>query len=170
MSKKEDHPCKCGNIYKSRQGLYRHRLKCEKNVVYSCAQCSKSFTRKDSLQEHLKICKGEKKDTNCHQCNKKFLTGWKLEIHIKQVHDPNKSLRKAGRKRTTESNVPTTKKKGAKQRKKYKSNTTDFSDLFSVHVEAINSSEIYDSLPTIIHGDQRDYYLKQLTMTHLPWL
>ncbi|XP_024080803.1 zinc finger protein 75A-like, partial [Cimex lectularius] len=46
--------CECGNRYRYRSGLYRHKnYECGKEPQFSCAFCSKRFKQKPNLKIHL---------------------------------------------------------------------------------------------------------------------
>ena len=77
---KADKNYKCSNcekLYKHRQHLSRHKKKCLGLVKFECA---KSFTRKDSLEDHNKISK-RRKEKYCKICCHEFDSTWRLKRH-----------------------------------------------------------------------------------------
>ena len=55
--------------------------------ILKCDQCDKKFTRKDSLQVHIKKKHGFQKVYSCKYCDKHFQRNEELTTHIKTVHD-----------------------------------------------------------------------------------
>ena len=51
-----------------------------------CDQCDKKFTRKDSLQKHIKKKHEFKKVLSCKSCEKHFQTNFELTTHLKIFH------------------------------------------------------------------------------------
>ena len=70
----------CERIFKCRQHLYQHRLKCFKSESYSCT-CGKMFSRKDNLSRHKFKCKGGKLKV-CSFCDKEFSRTPHLNRHL----------------------------------------------------------------------------------------
>ena len=82
------HRCeKCDKGHRTKQEKYRHRLVCIKSISFSCATCSKEFSRRDSLARHLKMgsCRSQKR-TSCEHCGRNFSSAWSLKRHVKNVH------------------------------------------------------------------------------------
>ena len=67
----------------------RHKIHCIVKKSFSCSNCKKCFTRKDSL-EHLKVCTGIKAETKCTLCLKEFKFLCNLKRDMKQVHKTDK--------------------------------------------------------------------------------
>ena len=79
---KDGHMCmKCNNVYKNRSHLSRHKTSCQILTRFDCEKCAKSFSRKDTLADHRKICKGKKRITICVECDKDFITSCRLKGH-----------------------------------------------------------------------------------------
>ena len=69
-------------------------LTCVNEVVYSCNSCSKTFSRKDNLNRHFKICKGKKVELVCDYCHKEYSTDYNLKRHLEICGDNNKKKNK----------------------------------------------------------------------------
>lgn len=67
----------------------RHKIHCIVKKSFSCSNCKKCFTRKDSL-DHLKVCTEIKAETKCTLCLKEFKFLCNLKRHMKQVHKTEK--------------------------------------------------------------------------------
>ena len=81
--KSKDYKCSnCAAEFGCRQHLYRHSLKCVKEISYSCNSCSKIFNRKDNLNRHVKVCKGGKPDLVCSNCNLTFSSLHNMNRHV----------------------------------------------------------------------------------------
>ena len=68
--------------------------------IFSCSNCKKCFTKKDSLKEHLKVCTGIKAETKCTLCSKEFKFPYYFKRHMEQVHKTEKkswTCRKCGK-------------------------------------------------------------------------
>ena len=54
--------------------------------ILKCDQCDKKFTRKDSVQLHLKKKHGFRKVFSCKLCDKHFQSNQDLTAHLKTFH------------------------------------------------------------------------------------
>lgn len=57
----------------------------EKNMLYSCRHCSKSFTTCFEKLAHMKLC-NSKPFACVNHCNKRFATEWLLKAHLKHAN------------------------------------------------------------------------------------
>ncbi|XP_051553973.1 zinc finger protein 134-like [Myxocyprinus asiaticus] len=70
----------CSKIEKN--FLQRRAQKTKAKKYITCPQCGKSFTKKDTLNNHMQIHSGEKPFT-CLQCGKSFTRKESLNIHMR---------------------------------------------------------------------------------------
>ena len=77
---KEWHQCsKCPARYKQKQSLHRHKKSnCGLNK-YNFMKCRKIFSRIDSLNDHIRKCKGIR-ELKCKVCNKEFKYEWHTQV------------------------------------------------------------------------------------------
>ena len=74
--------CKvCDKPYKTRNGLYKHSLKCLRKE-YNCPHCRKIFLTKSYFENHVSTCQEETDSRNCPLCEKTFSTKRYLKKHI----------------------------------------------------------------------------------------
>ncbi|CAC5360939.1 PRDM5 [Mytilus coruscus] len=69
----------------------------EKQIIYHCAKCQKSFLKQHHIIAHIKNCKPKpQKSVNfkCQDCNQIFKTNIVLKKHILLCHDHSKESRK----------------------------------------------------------------------------
>jgi hypothetical protein len=93
--------CKyCNNIYSTKTNLINHQKTAkfcielrnkenEENIIiksFNCKKCNKNFTRKDTFEKHISICKIEPKLTNESELFSKLLE------KIKKVDNENINL------------------------------------------------------------------------------
>ena len=71
----------CGENVES---LKQHKRK-HNSDEFPCNECTKTFTKKDKVEIHMKIHTGEKSFT-CSVCAKKFRQKGHLDSHLKGVH------------------------------------------------------------------------------------
>ena len=65
--------------------IMERRIKKTKQTAFPCGQCSKIFTRKETLNDHVKV-KHEGIKFSCDMCDKSFASQSILLIHKKKVH------------------------------------------------------------------------------------
>ena len=96
----QDH--KLGNVcqicdvkFASKQNMERHVLEKHGNTdPEKCLQCSKTFTRKDSLELHIKNVHDKSlKSLKCEKCDKTFNKMSNLDRHRRDVHKKEKWFR-----------------------------------------------------------------------------
>ena len=96
----QDH--KLGNVcqicdvkFASKQNMERHVLEKHGNTdPEKCLQCSKTFTRKDSLELHIKNVHDKSlKSLKCEKCDKTFNKMSNLDRHRRDVHMKEKWFR-----------------------------------------------------------------------------
>ena len=92
----------CDKSYKNRQDLSQHKQNHSKKITYNCEQCSKSFTRRDSLNHHKKLCIKITQEKICKICNCEFPYPWNLKRHMVQKHTDKEEQKcnKCGKKYT----------------------------------------------------------------------
>ncbi|KAF7269324.1 hypothetical protein GWI33_017646 [Rhynchophorus ferrugineus] len=82
--------CKyCGIKIKDEENFAAHTCKNKelvKSSIYSCALCSKKFTRKEYLIVHNRTHTGEK-PYHCNTCNKDFSQQASFYVHKRRLHD-----------------------------------------------------------------------------------
>ncbi len=71
----------CGKSFTRNESLKDHMLIHAGIKPYSCSQCGKSFTQKGSLMRHMRI-HSEEKPFTCSQCGKSFTQKGQLENHL----------------------------------------------------------------------------------------
>ena len=100
MDNDQDH--KLGNVcqicdvkFASKQNMERHVLEKHGNTdPEKCLQCSKTFTRKDSLELHIKNVHDKSlKSLKCEKCDKTFNKMSNLDRHRRDVHMKEKWFR-----------------------------------------------------------------------------
>lgn len=64
------------NRYTSQIDLYR----------YKCSKCTKSYSAKHYLTQHVKTCRGQEKTACCPHCSYKSNRRWNLKSHIRRIH------------------------------------------------------------------------------------
>ena len=71
-------------------------------IGFSCAECSKVFTRPDNLKRHVKSVHSREKSFTCDECGKRFGTNDKLKQHQRshqeKLHECSRCQKKFGRK------------------------------------------------------------------------
>ena len=92
MHDKKKFECsECGYSFKHGGNLNKHKKICHEggDYKYSCKQCNKDFSTKQSLKRHtFSVHLGQKH--TCEQCSKCFTTQSSLSIHIKHIHGGKK--------------------------------------------------------------------------------
>ena len=90
MSKeKKTRPCKiCGKSI-SYLKLSQHIKSVHCQPKFSCKECDKIFTRKDSLAKHINAIHLKIQKFNCQSCHFKSNQKSNLERHILRKHSPN---------------------------------------------------------------------------------
>ena len=80
---------KCDKSFSRRQYLNDH-LKLHEGQVNLCDQCGKTFTTKESLNTHKKLVHSDSRPFQCtiDGCDKSFKLKSQLTEHLKQVHGP----------------------------------------------------------------------------------
>ena len=65
-----------------------HKIKESKEgAKYYCDNCSKHFSRRDTLKYHKKVTHEKTVHFNCEECDKNFTTKQSLTNHRKQTHE-----------------------------------------------------------------------------------
>ena len=60
----------------------------QENKKHKCDICSNTFTRKESLKDHIKNVHNPTKDYKCETCEETFVQNKLLLNHIQNVHQP----------------------------------------------------------------------------------
>ena len=60
---------------------YVRHLQLHKKAPHTCRLCTKSFHRKNEIEEHMAVIHGGQRHT-CEQCNKDFMTKKAMKLHI----------------------------------------------------------------------------------------
>ena len=84
----ESYSCnECDRVFNDKSNLRRHKASLHRGAKHDCPNCHKTFTRKDTLSNHLKknLCKNSN-DSVCLHCKKDFIFRTKKKRHCKQVH------------------------------------------------------------------------------------
>ena len=101
----------CGKRSKQSSGLSRHKRVqhpnqegIESQQLFDCPDCKKRFNRKDNRDQHAKHCaehmlKSIVPPCSFPNCGKKFPSKYRLERHIKQVHESDKENTAPGQNR-----------------------------------------------------------------------
>ncbi|XP_063544897.1 zinc finger protein 184-like [Cydia strobilella] len=63
----------------------RHRP--QKKVSVPCPECGKVFSRKNYMNNHMKLFHSNQSRHHCQLCDKYFVNGWGLRSHHKFVHE-----------------------------------------------------------------------------------
>uniref|UniRef100_A0A8D8PR15 Zinc finger protein 845 n=1 Tax=Cacopsylla melanoneura TaxID=428564 RepID=A0A8D8PR15_9HEMI len=77
----------CPNTFKRRSGMYQHVRSCHDKIRFNCTwsdKCDGTFATTSSLSRHLDWHRGKK--FRCDDCGKSFSTKDTLNEHIKTVH------------------------------------------------------------------------------------
>ena len=103
----------CDRGFSCNSYLIRHKILHEGLKPFSCLECGKCFTRKDSLMSHMRsIHKKEnfqlresensghwtpeyphEKSKTCTKCNKSFSSTWHKNRHMATVHTSQKTFK-----------------------------------------------------------------------------
>ncbi len=71
----------CGNTFTRKESLKDHMLIHAGIKPFTCSQCGKSFTQKRQLKDHLHIHSSEK-PFSCSQCGNTFICNRSLKDHM----------------------------------------------------------------------------------------
>jgi KRAB domain-containing zinc finger protein len=79
---------KCGKTYLVKKSVLNHETNCGQLFNCSISSCFQTFTRKDSLQKHMKFSHSPAANTKniCPVCNLTFKNSHTLQSHIYQKH------------------------------------------------------------------------------------
>jgi len=84
-------PCKfCNKTFTSNRSLYSHAMRHKNENRYHCTFCDRRFNNSNSLKRHLTIHSGIR-EFACEYCTASFYRKFNLDVHIKAVHDKEKS-------------------------------------------------------------------------------
>ena len=83
----QGYPCEtCGKVFKQQTNLCRHK-KQHKGVraLFLCLKCNRNYTRKDTLQKHLKKgkCFESGNEFECKKCRKTYKRKSSLNRHLR---------------------------------------------------------------------------------------
>ena len=80
----------CSSTFDNYSCLRKHMRQSHKQQeeLSMCYKCGKSFSRKEYLQQHLKICQAEtsRKEYKCNYCENQFSSKGAKKTHIKKYH------------------------------------------------------------------------------------
>ena len=83
----------CKKKFKFKLGLLSH-LEFGGFCPHQCQWCLKTFTRKNDLEKHRKICQSEKQPGGtCSICSKSFELKWDIVLHRKKITDVDGSYK-----------------------------------------------------------------------------
>ncbi|XP_063444101.1 zinc finger protein Xfin-like [Mytilus trossulus] len=69
----------------------------EKQIIYQCAKCHKSFQKQHQIIDHIKDCEPKPQNTDnfkCQDCIRSFMTAMMLKKHILLCHNRSRESRK----------------------------------------------------------------------------
>ena len=79
----------CGKVCNSKKNLQKHVLAMhtpDHLKPWKCSQCSKGFTEKARLEDHINVHLGVKPFA-CEQCNQRFSNASNRYAHVRSVHN-----------------------------------------------------------------------------------
>lgn len=81
----------CNKTFPSERSLYSHNLRHKNQNRYNCDHCERKFNNSNSLKRHLAIHSGIR-EYICQYCESSFYRKFNLDVHIRTVHDKDKSF------------------------------------------------------------------------------
>ena len=65
----------------------------EKDKIYKCESCGKSFRQSNNLNIHIKRIHEGQRNYKCDSCGKSFPESGKLKKHIKTIHEGQRNYK-----------------------------------------------------------------------------
>ena len=80
----------CQTMFHSSDALRQHQMAVHPNDLLSCNICQKTFSRKQYLQQHVRVMHTQRPRFACSRCGKTYASKQTMQIHMQTCKAGNK--------------------------------------------------------------------------------